>query len=78
MAPCPDCESVKMLCDPPEGDGRCSACHGSGLGELFDTSGIEILNGEQAACEDCYGTGRCQTCRGTGLVEELFDIRFAA
>lgn len=77
MTQCPDCDSVKMFCDPPEGNGRCSACYGTGFGQFYDAAAIEILNGERPACEECYGTGRCQTCGGTGVVE-AYEIRIAA
>ncbi|MGC2194128.1 MAG: hypothetical protein WA628_05595 [Terriglobales bacterium] len=70
MAQCPDCDSIKMFCDPPEGNGQCSACRGTGFGEFYDIAAIEILNVERPACEECFGTGRCQTCLGKGVVEE--------
>ena len=38
---------------------------------------MEMLNGEQPACEECLGTGQCPTCTGTGVIEE-YEISFAA
>ena len=32
MIQCPDCDSVKMFSAEPEGDGKCSVCHGTGYG----------------------------------------------
>jgi DnaJ-class molecular chaperone len=77
MAQCTDCDAVKMFCDPPEGNGKCSACHGTGWGEFFDIAAAEFANAERPACEECYGSGRCQTCRGSGVIEE-YEIRIAA
>ena len=70
MPLCPDCDSVKMFRNPPEGDGRCSVCHGMGTILFFDGAVLEMLHTEQPACEECSGTGKCQTCAGSGLVEE--------
>jgi DnaJ-class molecular chaperone len=66
-----------MFRDPPQGDGKCSACHGTGMGEFFDSAVVEMLNGEQPACEECGGTGKCPTCCGAGMLEEPV-IRTAA
>lgn len=74
---CPDCDSVKMFCDPPEGNGKCSACHGTGFGAFFDTAIIESLSDVPPSCEECYGTGHCQTCMGTGIIEEP-EVKIAA
>jgi DnaJ-class molecular chaperone len=74
MAHCPDCDSVKMFCDPPEGNGKCSACHGTGFSDFSDSVEIEFLNGELSSCEECYGTGLCPTCNGSGVVEEELPI----
>ena len=70
MPHCPDCDSVKMFCDPPEGNGRCSACHGTGFTAFVDSLEIEFLNGGPPSCEECYGTGICPTCSGSGVLEE--------
>lgn len=67
---CPDCDSVKPSSDPPQRDGRCAGCHGSGFGAFVDIGVMESPNAEQPVCEECYGTGKCQTCRGTGVIEE--------
>ena len=77
MAHCPDCDSVKMFCDPPEGDGKCSVCHGMGTVLFFDGAVLEMLHAEQPACEECFGTGRCQTCAGMGVVAE-YELPTAA
>jgi DnaJ-class molecular chaperone len=71
MPQCPDCDSVKMFCDPREGDGKCSACHGAGFAEFFDAIALELLNVELPSCEECNGSGRCPTCSGTGVMEEV-------
>lgn len=70
MPQCPDCDSVKMFCDPTEGDGKCSACQGTGFTEFCDAIALELLNVEQPLCEECNGSGRCQTCCGMGVIEE--------
>jgi len=78
MPQCPDCDSIRIFCDPPEGNGRCSVCHGTGLGGLFDSTVLPILNGERPGCEECCGSGKCQTCTGTGVVAEEYEISIAA
>jgi DnaJ-class molecular chaperone len=60
-----------MFCDPPEGDGKCSACHGTGFVEFFDAIALELLNVELRSCEECNGSRRCPTCSGTGVIEEV-------
>ena len=70
MLQCPDCEVIKPFSDPPQGDGKCSMCHGSGLAMFFDAIALELLNVEQPPCEECNGSGQCQTCMGKGVVEE--------
>ncbi len=70
MPQCPDCDSMKLFCDPPEGDGTCSSCHGTFFSEFFDITTIGYLYGQAPWCNKCGGTGRCQTCRGTGVVRE--------
>jgi len=74
---CPNCDAVKMFCDPPEGDGKCSTCHGTGFARFFDAIALDLLNVEQPACEECYGSGQCQTCGGAGIVEEP-EVKIAA
>ncbi len=70
MPQCPDCDSVRPFTDLPAGNGKCSACHGSGFGDV-DTAIIEFFDGaESPACAKCYGSGQCQTCKGTGIVKE--------
>ncbi len=72
MRQCPDCDSdsVKPSSDPPQGNGKCSACHGSGFGE-FDTAVMEFSDGaESPVCAKCYGSGQCQTCKGIGVIAE--------
>jgi len=70
MPHCPDCDSGKMFRDPPEGNGRCSVCHGTGFTAFIDSLEIEFLNGGPLSCEECYGTGMCPTCSGSGVLEE--------
>ena len=70
MAGCFDCDSIKMFCDPQEGNGKYSACHGTGFSEFFDSVEIEFLNGGPPSCEECFGTGICPTCNGSGVLEE--------
>jgi DnaJ-class molecular chaperone len=77
MPQCPDCDSIKIFSELPEGNGKCSTCHGTGFGQFLNTGILEMLNGEQAACEECLGTGQCPTCTGTGIVEE-HEISLAA
>jgi hypothetical protein len=43
----PECDSVKMFCDSPEGDGNCSACRGTGFFEFCDAIALGLLNMEQ-------------------------------
>lgn len=77
MPQCPDCDSIRIFSQLPEGDGKCSACHGTGFGEFLDAGILQLLNGDQPVCEECFGTGRCPTCMGTGVVEE-YEISLAA
>ena len=77
MFQCTDCDSVKIFADSPQGDGKCSACHGTGFAAFFYAIAMELLNAEQPLCEECQGTGQCPTCDGTGVVEER-DLRAAA
>jgi RecJ-like exonuclease len=77
MPQCPDCDSIRIFSQLPQGNGKCSACHGTGVGEFLDTGILEMQNGEQPACEECLGTGQCLTCTGTGVVE-VYEIGVAA
>ena len=77
MSQCPDCDSVKIFSDSPEGNGKCAVCHGTGFAVFFDSIAMELLNAEQPQCEECQGTGRCPTCQGSGVIEER-DLRTAA
>lgn len=74
---CPDCDSVKMFADPPEGNGKCAGCHGTGFGAFFEVVTMDLLSPEPPSCDECYGTGKCQTCRGTGTIEEP-EVKIAA
>jgi DnaJ-class molecular chaperone len=76
MTGCPDCDSVKLFSPALEGDGRCSACHGTGW-DGFLESVAEILGGEESQCDECQGTGRCPTCRGRGVMEEYAETMAA-
>lgn len=76
MTQCPNCDSVKMFSLDSEGDGKCSACHGTGYGGFFELF-FEPLTGQLQECDECRGTGRCPTCAGSGLVEE-YDVSLAA
>ena len=69
---CPDCDSVKINPFVSEGDGKCSTCHGTGAGSVWDHIVAETnpFDDEEATCPECDGTGQCQTCGGTGVVEE--------
>lgn len=77
MPQCPKCDFVRPFCDPPKGNGKCSACHGRGFARFFDAIALELLNVEQPPCEECNGSGQCQTCKGTGIIEEP-EIKIAA
>lgn len=74
---CPDCDSIKMFCDPTEGNGECAACHGTGFARFFDVIVRELLNVERPPCEECDGSGQCQTCKGLGVIEEC-EMNIAA
>jgi DnaJ-class molecular chaperone len=77
MPQCPDCDSIRIFSELPEGNGMCSACHGAGFGEFLAAGISEVLGGEQPVCEECLGTGQCPTCAGTGIVEE-YERKIAA
>ena len=65
---CPDCDSIRMFSVEPEGDGKCSVCHGTGYGGFLEVS-LEPLTAQLPECDECRGAGRCQTCFGLGVVE---------
>jgi hypothetical protein len=59
---CPDCNSVKLFGN--EGDGKCSACHGSG-----DSNMPDFIPGQnEGNCYKCKGSGICSTCVGSGII----------
>jgi len=49
------------------GDGRCSACHGTGVDEVSSVFN-SLVDAGKDDCRVCSGTGQCQTCGGTGVV----------
>ena len=59
----------------PEGDGKCSVCHGTGYGGFVEMF-LDPLSARLPECDECRGTGKCQTCFGAGMVEE-FDFTAA-
>jgi len=68
MTQCPDCDSTRTFVEA-EGDGKCSACHGTGwAGFLLNV--VDVIGGEAAECAECQGTGECPTCMGSGILEE--------
>lgn len=69
MLQCPDCDSIKMFSAEPEGDGKCSSCHGTGYGGLVEAF-FESADVQPPVCDECQGTGKCQKCSGTGAVED--------
>lgn len=69
MPQCPDCNSMRMFSEEPEGDGKCAFCHGIGFAELSEML-FESLPDPELSCDACRGSGKCQTCGGVGVVEE--------
>jgi len=67
MPKCPDCDSVKILSIPDEGDGKCRVCHGSGKTVMDEF--VEGFLGGESECSNCNGSGICPTCGGTGVVD---------
>jgi DnaJ-class molecular chaperone len=75
MTKCPDCYSVKttlslILTGEEEGDGKCSACYGTGHSQIIFDELIDGMTGSETDCDECHGTGQCQTCGGTGVVDD--------
>jgi hypothetical protein len=50
--------SSRNTCASCFGNGRCSACDGSGINPH--------LNEDEPKCRNCSGTGVCPACNGTG------------
>lgn len=69
MAKCPHCDSIKINIFLDIGNGKCSTCHGSGLGDTLDQFASNIVRGE-SLCKDCNGSGECTFCDGSGLIDE--------
>lgn len=67
MPKCPDCDSIKVLSIPEEGDGKCRVCHGSGKTVMDEF--VEGFLGGESECSNCNGSGICPTCEGTGVVD---------
>lgn len=67
---CPDCNSIKIVPFDEQGDGRCSVCHGGGVGGVLDeiADGLNPFGRGHITCYKCDGSGQCQTCGGTGKV----------
>ena len=55
-----------------EGDGKCSECHGDGLGDVMNqfADAVNPFTDEQTPCRNCNGTGECPTCSGTGVIDD--------
>ncbi|NOQ73859.1 MAG: hypothetical protein GQ574_17765 [Crocinitomix sp.] len=68
MAKCPDCNDIKINIFVDEGDGKCSECRGTGLGNALDQFSSSLVN-EQSRCEECNGSGICQICSGSGFAD---------
>lgn len=69
MTQCPGCDAIKMFSAEPQGDGKCSACHGTGYGGFLKADFNPLVE-QLPGCDECQGTGRCQACGGLGLIEE--------
>lgn len=67
---CPDCDSVSLTPYADEGDGKCSECHGTGMGGVLEDLAdyANPLGSQGSECWKCHGTGQCQTCGGSGIV----------
>lgn len=65
---CPVCDGPDMAAlFGGRGDGRCSACHGTGVDEVSSVFN-SLVDAGKDECKVCSGTGQCQTCGGTGVV----------
>ena len=69
MARCNDCNSISTMIFVDQGDGKCSKCCGSGLGDALDQFSGNLV-GEKSECLKCGGSGDCPTCNGTGVVDD--------
>jgi len=73
MAKCPGCDSIAILNSAfgfPQGDGKCSECHGTGYGDALDQMIDGMFGTEAQGCLACDGTGICQICGGSGEVDD--------
>jgi len=62
----PDCDGIKILYFPEEGNGKCRVCHGQGktsADQFFDS-----FLGGKSECLHCNGSGECPICRGSGVI----------
>src|SRR5579862_850037 len=58
-------------CDRPAGfitigDGKCKACHGSGISNFYGAAASLASGKESNNCERCGGSGICPRCGGGG------------
>ena len=63
---CPDCDGPGLISG---GDGKCSACHGTGLETDVVNALAKSVVGESQKCETCGGSTECQTCYGKGYLD---------
>ena len=64
---CPDCWGDANF--GSAGDGVCSGCKGTGLGNLFNQMSSRLFDYE-SECDECDGSGTCQTCGGDGMISD--------
>ena len=64
---CPDCWGDAIF--GSAGDGVCSGCKGTGLGNLLDQMSSSLFDYE-SECDECDGSGTCQTCGGDGMISD--------
>lgn len=73
---CPNCDGDAYLLFPAfddRGDGKCSKCHGTGEGSIFDAI-VDRFNPllteeeQRSVCDRCNGSGECRTCHGSGVI----------